>query len=234
MDEWPLTLLIGEAISPPVTGGYTPPRFDDLRDAVASDLRDPLHKAFTDTQIGDLVNEGIAELNRLRPLERIESLPLVEGSKAYATTLQGVFLVEGKRQGEPAYWPIPETDYAAGVGSQGGWTLFGGFLVLPGLMTPLDPDVDDIRVWGYRDRNELVADSDVPQFIDLTDEQAVRSYARYTALEMLLHDRALFQQWQTQTNNSDISATQLLQAASTLQGQWDTLRKRVARLRRVA
>jgi hypothetical protein len=51
---------------------------------------------------------------------------------------------------------------------------------------------------------------------------------------MLLHDRTLYQQWQTQANNSDVSPTQLLQMASTFKQEWSDLRKRVVRLRRVA
>ena len=213
---------------------YTPLPFSQLRLDIANDLRDPTFKTFTIGQIDDLVNEGIAELNRLRPLEAIEELTLVEDGRSYPTSMQQVFLVEGKRAGDVAWWPIAESDYAAGVGSQGGWTLFAGTIALPGSMTPLDPATDYIRVWGYRDRDPLKLDGDVPEFIDSSDEEAVRAYARYTALEMLLHERTLYQQWQTQSNNSDISTTQLLQSASSYQREWATLRKRLVRLRRVA
>lgn len=212
---------------------YVPPvDYITLRAAVASDLRDDAYKTFTEAQIGDLINEGIAELNRVRPIERVDVIALTVGGTSYPVTLQSAFLVEAKRTFDPAWWPIPESA-RLDAGTQDGWDLFGGRLTLPGGMFPLDPTTSSVRVWGYGERDNLVADTDVPEFLDGTDEEGVRCYARWRALEMLLHDRTLYQQWQTQTNNSDISTTQLLQTASSYQQEWTNLRKRLARLRRV-
>jgi hypothetical protein len=213
---------------------YAPPSFTQLRDAVASDLRDPTYATFTKPQIGALVNEGIAELNRVRPQESVQDILLMDDVLEYPCVLQPIFLVEARRQNDPAWWPIEEQDYAAPVGTQAGWSLFAGVLRLPGLMTPLSTGFDQLRAWGYLDRGQLINDTDTADFTDMTDEEGCRCYARWTALEMLLHDRMLYQQWQSQTNNSDISTTQLLQTASSYQQEWSNLRKRLARLRRVA
>jgi hypothetical protein len=62
------------------------------------------------------------------------------------------------------------------------------------------------------------------------DEAAVRAFCRLQGLRALVEDRALFTQWQTQTNNADISPTQLGNMKSEAYREWERM---VARIRRI-
>lgn len=213
-----------------MAGPYTPPNLTTLITTVSRDLRDEGNKTFTTPMVTDLINEGIAELNRIRPVETMLELDPADWPN-YPVTLDNIFLVEWQYQEAYPFQTVPESD-RGDTATQGGWDFFAGVLTMPGAMTP--PALDaSIRVWGYGQRDPLTAGGDQANFRDSSDEQAVRAYARYTGAEMLLHERALFGQWQTQANNTDVSPTQMLQIASTFKQEWSDLRKRVARLRRV-
>lgn len=210
---------------------YTAPSLATLRTSVARDLRDEEMKTWSPQQIDDLINAGIGEINRIRPLESVLPVALVDGTSVYPVTFSTIFRVEARRSGGPTLvWsPIPESRGEVGV--QDGWDLFGGVLTMPSTLT-LVAATDEVRVWGYEDRQPVYFDDDFPSFIDHLDEDGVRAYARYIGAEMLLHDRLLFGQWQTQSNNSDVSPTQMLQTVGTFQSAWETTRNRLRRLRR--
>jgi hypothetical protein len=209
---------------------YVAPNLLGLFTAVSRDLRDEANKTFTKPMVIDLINEGIAELNRIRPIEQVVELDPADWPY-FSVNLDNVFLVEWQNEEAYPFQTVPEGD-RGDTGTQGGWDFFGGVLYMPGAMTP--PALTaGVRAWGYGTREPLLADADQAGFQDASDEQAVRAYARYTAAEMLLHERALFGQWQTQSNNTDVSPTQMLQITSTLQQEWGDLRKRLTRLRRV-
>jgi hypothetical protein len=213
---------------------YTPLDLEGLRNAVANDLRDKDFKTFSKDQVDDLIREGMAELDRLRPIEQIEALDPTSWP-VLPTTLQQVFLVEGAGPSgtlTPGWKPYAESARGP-AGSSDGWDVFGGAIVFPAGSLP--PVVGtQVRAWGYGGRDQPWDPTDVPEFLDATDEEAVRCYARWQGFEGLLHDRALYQQWQTQTSVSDVSTTQLLQTASSFSQEWSNLRKRLTRLRRVA
>lgn len=200
--------------------------------SVARDLRDPDFKTWSPSQIDDLINAGIGELNRIRPLETTATFPPVAGTTNYPVPFSTVFRVEAHRTGGLflTWGPIPEN--TGEHGTLDGWDLYGGILAMPSTLT-LDPVLDEIRVWGYEERAPVRTDGDFPAFSDYDDEQGVRNYARYIGAEGLLHDRLLFGQWQTQSNNSDVSPTQMLQTVGTFQSAWQSTRNRLRRLRRV-
>ena len=210
---------------------YAAPSLATLRTSVARDLRDDEMQTWSPAQIDDLINAGIGELNRVRPLESVLPVTYVQGTNAYPLPFSTIFRVEVHRIGGPTLvWsPIPEATGSAGT--QDGWDYFGGLINLPDTMT-FNADTDEIRVWGYEDRPPVYANDEFPSFIDYDDEQGVRHYARYIGAESLLHTRLLFEQWQTQSNNSDVSATQMLQTVSTFQQAWQSTRNRLRRLRR--
>jgi hypothetical protein len=211
---------------------YAAPTFDALKDAVASDLRDPTFQTFTETHVGSLINEGIAEVDRLRPWERFVFLGWTYPSYTMTVDLQTIMTIEVQDTADGWWRTVPRATHAIEGIAKDGWDQWGNTLFLPPGMS-LNEDMV-FRALTYWERDPLTLEAQVAQFFDLTDEQVVRAYARWTALEMLLHDRTLYQQWQTQANNSDVSPTQLLQMASTFKQEWSDLRKRVVRLRRVA
>lgn len=211
---------------------YIAPDFDHLKDSVALDLRDSAFKTFTEPAVGALINEGIAELDRLRPWQRVVALPWVYPAEEIALGRQRVLSLEGQNDVDQQWLYVPQASHVHEGIATDGWDQWGDTLILPkGILLSA---TTAFRALVYEDRDPLVAETDVAQFFDMTDEQVVRCYARWTALEALLHDRTLYQQWQTQANNSDVSPTQLLQMASTFKQEWSDLRKRAVLLRRAA
>jgi hypothetical protein len=199
---------------------------------VASDLRDPNHKTFSEDQIGALINEGLSELDRLRPWERLAFLVWLPGQMVMTVELQTIIVLEAQNGTDQDWYEVPEATRTMGGIATDGWDQWGNQLYLPKGM--IMTNEMGFRCLAYWDRDRLVNNTDVAQLFNGTDEEVVRCYARWTGMESLLHDRALFQQWQNQANNSDVSTTQLLQSASTFKSEWRDLRNRARRLRRVA
>ena len=207
---------------------YTPPARDVLRAAISRDLHDSDNKVFATDEVNDLINMGIAELNRLAPVEYLDDIALVSDTFTYEldANVEEVVRVEVWR----------DDKYARSISSiseqsNTGWEFFAHTLMLPTYLM-LDPDEDSLKVWGYQVRDPLDDDDDVLDS-DLDGENVIRSYCQFTCFQRLIASRALFQQWQTQANNADVSATQLLGMASVYAREWRDLRNRVRRLRRI-
>ena len=64
------------------------------------------------------------------------------------------------------------------------------------------------------------------------EEYSVRAYAKSAGFDMLAHDRGLFAQWQGQTNNTDVSPTQMMQMAGNAKQEWDRHRGLIRTVRR--
>ena len=206
---------------------YSSPTRSALRTSISRDLHDADNKVFSAEEVNDLINMGIAELNRLVPTEALDTLTLTADTFNYEfdERIEEVLRVELWRA-DKFYGDIPHRD----GGSNTGWDFFAHTLLLPTSMK-FDETQDVVQWWGYQIRNPLDTDDDVLDS-DLEGEMVVRAYTQFTCFQRLIASRALFQQWQTQANNSDVSATQLLGMASVYAGQWRDLRNRVRRLRR--
>jgi hypothetical protein len=204
-----------------------PPTLAQLRTSVSRDLRDTGNRTFLTAYVNDLINAGIEEVGRLYPVETIDSIDVAASTYAYATTLQQAFRCEVWRSGAfSALIPQAEED------SQSGWDLFAGQLLLPkGIIDGLVPATDDLHLWGYDQRIQLVNDNDVSD-LDSTAEWGVRHYARAQAFTLMNNDRALFKQWQGQSNNTDVTLSQLSQMVSLYTSEWDRQRNYLRRLRR--
>jgi hypothetical protein len=70
--------------------------------------------------------------------------------------------------------------------------------------------------------------------VALSEEEiySVRSYAKSEGYDLLSHDRSLFSQWQGQTNNTDVSPTQMMQMAGNAKQEWDRHRGLIRTVRR--
>ncbi len=206
---------------------YTAPTLETLRTAIARDLHDSNYTAFSSVEITDLINMGIAELNRLTPMEYLDDVAFIASTYSYALdeTVDDIFRVEMWRDG--GYWgTVPRI----GDESNTGWEFYGGTLLLPTSLS-FDSDEDTLRLWGYSIRDPLLEEEDVAQ-INLEGEMVIRSYCQFTCFQRLVMSRALFQQWQTNANNTDVSPTQLLGMANVYASEWRALRNRVRRIRR--
>lgn len=205
-----------------------PPTLVQLRTSVARDLRDPDMRTFKADYINDLINAGIEEVGRLYPLERVDSIDVVASTYAYPTTLTTAFRCEVWHSGAfRNVIPQAEDDPA------GGWDLFAGQLrVAKGYIDPLAPATDDLHLWGYGQREQLEADGEVSD-LDPTAEWGVRRFARSQAFNLMNNDRAMYKQWQGQSQNTDVSPNQLNQMVSLYQSEWDRQRNYLRHLRRV-
>jgi hypothetical protein len=218
---------------------YEPPTLEDLFAYVARDLVDPDHRVWNTDQLTDYINGGIAELNRVRPLESAETIAWDEETETLplaTLVLEQVFAVELRSPTGSNQWQIPFAP--SGVPGRDGWDYHGRTLWLGATWSAKaahytrDNDYN-LVVWGYRPRDPLLVLTDVAEFLDLNDEMAVRMYARLEAYRALNMDRSLFQQWQQQANNADVSPTQLNGMLGTAESSFDRQQKRLFSPRRI-
>ena len=204
---------------------YAAPSRATLRVGISRDVQDPDNQAFTTDEINDLIMDGIVELNRLRPKEYVASIPLTDSVYEYPlTNVAAIFRVEIWRDG--SHYGDARRNYDA---SNRGWDFFGGTLFIPNW--DLDSDLDVLRVWGYSNR-EMPDDDDDVIDCDAIGERVIRAFAKSDIFQRITADRALYQQWQSQANNTDVSPTQLLGMAQVFRQQWRDLEGRVRLLRR--
>jgi hypothetical protein len=208
---------------------YSPKTREQLRTAVATDLRDPTGTTFTPTEIDGLINEGISEVSRVYPREATDTVAFVEGVSAYPVDFEQIFRVEWFRDGVyQATIPSNHDDDSA----QGGWDHFAGSLHLPWSRVPyMFEATDTLRLWGYQTRNQLTDDAEVFDG-DADAEFGVRTYAVLTGYQRLLNSRALYQQWTLESVNSDMGPRWLMAAADSYERQWQRIRQQLRNLRR--
>lgn len=218
---------------------YAPPTLSDLHTKVGRDLQDAAHVVFTTDQLTDFINGGIAELNRVRALETAESIVWDADGETLPLTplvLEQVFQVELRSPDSLYQVLVPHAP--SGVTARDGWDYYAHQLWLgptwaARAITKTRDSAWAVVVWGYRSRDPLLVGDDVAEFLDMTDEMAVRLYARVEGMRALNADRSLFQQWQQQANNSDISPTQLNGMLSTVEASFDRQQKRLFIPRRI-
>jgi hypothetical protein len=231
------------------------PTLGELTTSVFRDLADEAEPhTFTTALVEDFIRGGIVELNRVAPTDSVEIIDLVEGQTEYNTTLSLIYGAsirdaEGKvistldplEPGEPHVY-----GYVHRVVGDG-----GVIEVTPGLVASIMAYEDNVRPHlrfaGYarRDipyRTSVLSDPDDPNSALLAvdpetglgsdEEYAVREYAKAEGFTLLTHDRALFQQWQGQTNNTDVSPVMMMNMASGARNEWHSKRGLIRTVRR--
>ena len=210
---------------------YSAPPLSTLRQSLARDLRDPDKGTFTDSELTDLLNQATVEVGRVYPKQLTQELPVtIDGQEQYPCDARHAFRVEVIRNGE-VVMGVPQNSHPEH--GQSGWDLHAGFLWLPTFVrnTLKATDSPTIRVWGYYPRELMSADTDKAD-VDPEAEFGVRTYAVLLGYQRLQNDRMLFQQWLTNTGNSDVSPNQLAQTADLYQSQWREMRQRFRSLQR--
>jgi hypothetical protein len=210
---------------------YTPVSRSTLRASVSRDLRDPTNASFTTQEVNDLINQAMVEVGRIYPKQRVvEYAVSVDQQEQFVCDAAAIFRVEVVQDGQ-----VQKGVPASTVSEHGqtGWDLHGGLLWLPYFArnTLVAADSPTVRVWGYWDRVIPSADTDTMD-TDAEAEYAVRTYATLLGYQRLQNDRMLFQQWLTNTGNTDISPNQLAQTADLYQSQWREMRQRLRYLQR--
>jgi hypothetical protein len=216
------------------------PTLAALVDGAYRDLADEAKAVFSTLQVEDFVRGGIADLNRVAPQDTVYDIPLVSDPDTGVITVYSYdipislpYRIEVIRLSDGYRSSIsdPVDGY---VNPTGGYafrqTAAGGTIDFPAWwLTTLDPLLFVIRVSGYAPRDlPYTTDPDPslsPQ-VALSDEEeySVRSYAKSAGFDLLAHDRSMFAQWQGQTNNTDVSATQMMQMSASAKQDWDRQR----------
>jgi hypothetical protein len=224
------------------------PTLADLTNSVFSDLADgPPGLVFTQLQVEDFIRGGIADLNRVAPTDSIDDLDLVLDPDtnlittfAYDTPINLPYRVEWRRSSDGWTQPIPEA-----VEGESGVTGFvfrqtpaGGNIEFPyWMLGGIDGSIYGIRLHGYAARPlPYTTDPDpaLSPAIAVTPEEeySIRAYAKSAGFDLLAHDRSLFAQWAGQTNNTDVSPTQMMQMAGGAKQEWDRHRSLIRTVRR--
>jgi hypothetical protein len=210
---------------------YSAPDRATLRASVARDLRDPDLKTFTSNEVNDLINLAIVEVARVYPKEDVRELAVAsDKQRQFACDAQSIFRVEVIKDAK-VYLAVPHND--SPEHSEAGWDLHAGILWIPtytanGLTVEGSPTV---RVWGYWTRELMTADASLLDG-DAEVEFGVRAYAVMSGYQRLQNDRLLFQQWLTNTGNTDVSPNQLAQTADLYAARWADQRNRMRKVQR--
>ena len=220
------------------------PKLVDLVTGVYRDLADESKEVFSTVQVEDFIRGGIADLNRAAPMDTVEEIELVTDPDtgavtqwAYNIAIELPYRVEVRRKSDGWIRSITDPDDSnTGIG---GFTFRrtadGGTIEFPQWwLSSFPADAYLIRVFGYAPRPlpVTVAGEDTMVSLSGEEEYAVRAYARQQGFDLLTHDRALFAQWQGQTNNSDVSPTQMMQMAGAAKQEWDRQRGLIRVVRR--
>jgi hypothetical protein len=288
-----------------------------LTERLARDLHDVDMKTFEEPVLFDLLNEAIAEINRIAPLEFMEDIDTAEGVAEYPTRITeghrlevwdvtlgttvalttpfgvaasdtltstahglddgsriefvtlaggsglttakpyiivnatantfqvallrggmaidfGTDITAGTFRTVEANAPVARLTAAAGEyanDSRAGWSIWRGLLtVTPSTAEALELNKYILRLWGYAPRLRLLSTEDVAE-LDDDAEFAVRECAVLFGWQRLWQSKAMFTQWQLDTDNREVSAGQLLQAINLAESQWNRRRKQLASLR---
>jgi len=214
-------------------------------------LRDDSGKVFLDDMLDDYINEALADLSLFRPIEYFLSVPFdpvlaSEGGIDHLDYAEVTYLwqLEARinRDGQIAT-VIP---YATGEGQfRNGWGWYAErivlsawwFLRLGELARLYANDNGDVAVmlalFGYREHKLPDDDADYLDLTDSIDYLCLVRHVKSLAFQSLESDRGLYQQWLAQTNNTDVSPTQLQGMRSQAEQSYERLRKQSARPRRV-
>jgi hypothetical protein len=206
--------------------------YSDLQVAVSRDLSDPSRLTFDVDAVKDFIQQGLAEIARIAPMQFQEDLTPVADQLVYplredifAVAQQEIRLVRVEVwRGTPSRFAF-KVKAKAGQPSRdsiSGWEVWSGQLELPQqVVTYIETD-DIIRVWGYSPYDPISADDDVvPVSAEL--ELALRTFVRVEGLRRLTSSRVLFKQWQTRSNNTDVTLGQLNSDLSVAEDTWRRL-----------
>ncbi len=117
----------------------------------------------------------------------------------------------------------PQSAHPMGLSySQAGWVCWAGVLELPNRVVDyIDGHEAEylIRVWGYSPWPPVALDNDVVPF-GSDREEALILVCYIEALRRLIANRALFTQWQTRSNNTDVTPAALMNDLNIAQEEW--------------
>jgi hypothetical protein len=200
----------------------------DLRVDVAQDLRDTGNATWTVAELDDLINRGIDALADVYPREIVATVATATtGTFQYALApFISIYRLDRHNSAATFLETIPR---GTGDHPDSGWETHQSTLFVPTGMTLTTGDL--LRAFGYARYIVLSAATSVTD-VDASGLWAVRVFAQTEAFAGLLNDRAAFQQWQSNSNNTDVTALGLAQLYGQAQARWDRERRRLRRIRK--
>ena len=199
----------------------------DLRTTVARRLRDSSNTTWTTAELDDLINQAIDEIADFYPREIVTTIGTVSaGVVSYAASSYTNIYRLDIYTSAGSY----RTTFPHGIGgANSGWELHGGIVYLPPSYSYTAGDT--LKAWGYGRYVQLAASTSTTD-LDQSGIWALVSYCQAEGLQQLVNDRAKFQQWQSNTNNTDVTALALAQLASAAQNRWRRQQQRLRRMRK--
>lgn len=213
--------------------------FVQLKAKLAAALRDPDQDTFEEDELGDLLNGAIAEVGKLAPLPYTETITVLANTLTYELASAVLDAPSSDvRVARVEVWDSTQTpdEFVARLipGSEAyvnesdtGWRNWAGTLYLTNAQErALVVGTHILRVWGYAPHPQLDDDADELNVTPL-HQFAILEHATKTGFERLLADRELYQQWQTQSNNTDVSFAGLLNAVNVWTQKWERRRRQL-------
>lgn len=200
----------------------------DIRTYISRDLRDTGNATFSVAEVDDLANQGIDALAAFYPREVAQSIGTVaSGVFTYSVSaFNSVFRVDIHDSSGVYRDEIPRS---TGDGRNSGWEVHASILYTPPMWKLTVGDT--LTAFGYAGYTQLSASTQTSD-LDASGLWAVRVFAQAQGFKRLLNDRAKYQQWQTEANNTDVGLVQLNNAYFSAQRDWASEQRRLRKLRR--
>jgi hypothetical protein len=206
--------------------------YSALQALVSRDLADPSQQTFDVDAVRDFIQQGLAAIARVAPDQFQEDIDPVSGQFVYPlrsadfpVAVPEIRLVRVEVwRGTPARFAFKVKAKAGQTArdSIAGWEVWNGKLEIPDYIADLIYTTDLIRVWGYSPYAPISDDADVvPVSAEL--ELALRTFCRVEGLKRLTSSRVLFKQWQTRSNNSDVTLGMLNSDLQVAEEEWRKL-----------
>lgn len=198
-----------------------------LETQISAAVGDTGNTTFSLTVIDTLINQGIDAIGSIYPREIVQTIGTVSaGVTSYSvSSFSHIYRVDIYTSDGSYRMTLPN-----GIGgADSGWEMHGGVLYLPAGWTFTNGDT--LRAWGYGGYVQLSASSSTTD-LDTSGIYAVMVFCQSKAFTRLLFDRALFQQWQSNQNGSDVTETALAQVAADYRAEWRDERNRLRKVRK--
>jgi hypothetical protein len=200
----------------------------DLRTYVARDLRDTTNATWSTSELDDRINQGIDALSQFYPKQIVSTFATVSaGVSSYAaSSFTNIYRID-TYDGTTYMGTMP---HGVGEGPDSGWELHAGVVWMP--PTYPVPTGYTLRAFGYGGYIQLSASTQTTD-LDTSGIFAVRTFVQVESLAQLIADRAKFQQWQVDSNNTDVTALGLAQLYGGATSRWAREVQRLRTLRKL-
>lgn len=200
----------------------------DIRTTVARKVRDTSNATWSTSELDDTINQGIDAIGSFYPKEIVSTFATIAaGTVTYAaSSYTGIYRID-VYNGTSFMGTLP---HSIGDGADSGWELHNGIVHLPPSYTITTGYT--LKAFGYSGYVQLAASTSTTD-LDTTGLNALYLFCQKELLWPLVADRAKFQQWQTDTNNTDTTSLAMAQIAGAAEARWQREQRRLRRIRKL-